>query len=86
MYRAVDTIFEPTLTDLLDEPIVRLVMASDGVEPGDVRALMNRIAARRRAGKVAAGGVAAAPRPDGAARPARAFDGAMRSLEACCGA
>ncbi|MGH7004449.1 MAG: hypothetical protein ACREIP_10925 [Alphaproteobacteria bacterium] len=38
---------EPTLDELLNEPIIRLVMARDGVRSADVRATM--ALARRRA-------------------------------------
>lgn len=87
MVRAIDTILEPTLSDLLDDPIVRLVMASDGVTPADVRALATSVAARRR--PVPDG--PAMPRRDGAIRAAgRPFQaagrGLGRALEACCGA
>lgn len=37
---------EPTLEDLLGEPIIRQIMASDGVDADDIRLLM-RIAAAR---------------------------------------
>lgn len=32
---------EPTLDELLTEPIIRLVMASDGVESDDIRKVMS---------------------------------------------
>ncbi len=34
---------EPTLEDMLAEPIVRLVMARDGVDPEEVKALMRTV-------------------------------------------
>ena len=34
---------EPDIEDLLAEPIVRRLMARDGVNPDDVRALMRRV-------------------------------------------
>ena len=44
---------EATLEDLLAEPIVRMLMARDGVAEGELRALIARVAKRRRGGKVA---------------------------------
>lgn len=41
---------EPTLDELLEEPIVRLVMARDGVNADDVRLVMER--ARYREGLI----------------------------------
>lgn len=87
MVRAIDTILEPTLSDLLEDPIVRLVMASDGVSPADVRALAARVTARR----WSAPDAAVTPRRDSAMRAAgRPFQaagrGLGRALEACCGA
>lgn len=38
----------PTLDELLSEPIVRLLMRRDGVEEGEVRKLIARIASSRR--------------------------------------
>ncbi len=40
---------EPTLDELLDEPIVRMLMASDRVEARHVRRLMNEAQHRDRA-------------------------------------
>lgn len=37
----------PRLEDLLSEPIVRLLMQSDGVSPRAVRQLMRRVAVQR---------------------------------------
>jgi hypothetical protein len=37
---------EPTLEDLLSEPIIRTVMASDGVRGADIRRLLQRVRAR----------------------------------------
>lgn len=37
---------EPTLDDLLSEPIIRKVMAVDGYTPDDIRTLMRRAGAR----------------------------------------
>jgi hypothetical protein len=34
---------EPTLRDLLAAPLTRLLMASDGVDPGEVEALFDRV-------------------------------------------
>lgn len=39
----------PRLEDLLSEPIVQLLMNSDGVSPDAVRGLMRRVAAQRSA-------------------------------------
>ena len=36
---------EPTLAEILSDPIVRALMDADGVEPHEVRAVLNRIAA-----------------------------------------
>lgn len=38
---------EPTLNELLEEPIVRLVMARDGVKDDDVRLVMERACYRQ---------------------------------------
>ena len=38
---------EPTLEDMLAEPIVRVVMARDGVDPDEVRALMRQLSRAR---------------------------------------
>ncbi|WP_165799207.1 hypothetical protein [Caulobacter zeae] len=38
----------PTLDELLSEPIVRLLMRRDGVEEGEVRKLIARVASSRR--------------------------------------
>jgi hypothetical protein len=35
---------EPSFLEALDDPIVRLVMARDGLEPDDVKARMTRMA------------------------------------------
>jgi hypothetical protein len=40
-------VHEPTLNDLLSEPIIQALMARDGVVKGDVVALMRRIGKRR---------------------------------------
>ncbi|MFC7332485.1 hypothetical protein [Rhodocista pekingensis] len=37
---------EPTLSEMLDDPLVRLVMARDGVRPDEVRTLIAATAAR----------------------------------------
>jgi hypothetical protein len=34
---------EPTLDELLTEPIIRLVMASDGVKSDDIRKVMSEV-------------------------------------------
>lgn len=39
---------EPALDDLLDDPLVHLVLARDGLERADVRARMTRAAAALR--------------------------------------
>lgn len=39
---------EPTLEDLLSEPIIRKVMAVDGYTPDDIRTLMRGAGARER--------------------------------------
>ncbi|WP_164467421.1 hypothetical protein [Caulobacter flavus] len=39
----------PTLDELLSEPIVRLLMRRDGVEEGEVRKLIAKVASSRRA-------------------------------------
>ncbi|WP_157015386.1 hypothetical protein [Mesorhizobium xinjiangense] len=39
---------ETTLDELLNEPIIRKVMARDGVRTNDIRALMNEISGRAR--------------------------------------
>ena len=41
---------EPSLEELLSEPIIRLLMASDGVAPDDLRRLCIAIRAMLRAG------------------------------------
>ncbi len=38
----------PTLDELLSEPIVRLLMRRDGVEEGEVRKLIAKVASSRR--------------------------------------
>lgn len=38
---------EPTLDDLLSEPIVRKVMKADGYTPDDIRRLLHRAGARK---------------------------------------
>ena len=40
---------EPVLGELLDDPIARQLMASDGVERDDVETLMHRLKAGQRA-------------------------------------
>jgi hypothetical protein len=40
---------EPSIEELLSEPIVRLLMASDGVAPADLRRLCIAVRARLRA-------------------------------------
>jgi len=42
----VDTVTEPTLQELLDEPIVRLVMAADHVRPDELRHLIDDLKPR----------------------------------------
>ena len=37
---------EPSIDDLLNDPIVRAVMAADGVEPEELRALLRSVAER----------------------------------------
>ena len=37
---------EPRLEELLSDPLIRLVMASDAVEAADIRRLARRIASR----------------------------------------
>jgi len=39
---------EPTLEEILSDPIVRAVMQADGVEPGAVATMVRRIALARR--------------------------------------
>lgn len=39
---------EPTLAELIDDPLIRLVMASDGVDPHRVRTIFADIARRRK--------------------------------------
>lgn len=39
---------EPTLEDLLSEPIIRSVMASDGVRSADIRRLLWHVRAREK--------------------------------------
>jgi hypothetical protein len=34
---------EPTLAEILSDPIVRALMDADGVEPHDIKAVLNRI-------------------------------------------
>lgn len=41
---------EPTLEDILNEPIIRQVMLSDGVSADDIRLLMRTAAARQNCG------------------------------------
>jgi hypothetical protein len=38
---------EPTLDELLTEPMIRQVMASDGVDSAEITALMSRIHSRQ---------------------------------------
>ncbi|PSH62915.1 hypothetical protein CU102_24535 [Phyllobacterium brassicacearum] len=38
---------EPTLDELLTEPMIRQVMASDGVDSAEIRALMSRMHSRQ---------------------------------------
>lgn len=45
---------EPTLSEMLDDPLVRLVMARDGVRPDEVRTLIAATAARLAARSAAA--------------------------------
>jgi hypothetical protein len=40
---------EPTLEEILSSPITKAVMAADGVDPGEVEAMVRRIARVRRA-------------------------------------
>jgi hypothetical protein len=37
---------EPTLTDVLSDPVIQAVMAADGVDPGEVEALVRRVSRR----------------------------------------
>jgi hypothetical protein len=39
---------EPTLEEILSEPIVRAVMAADGVEQHELTAMLRRVARMRR--------------------------------------
>ena len=55
---------EPRLDDLLRDPIIRLMMASDAVEEGDIRRLARSVTAAARSPR-------AASRSDGAATSAR---------------
>jgi len=40
---------EPTLGDILSEPIVEAVMQADGVDPQELKAMLTRIARNRSA-------------------------------------
>ena len=42
---------DPTLDELLDEPIVRMLMTSDSVSAGEIRRLMDE-ARRRKCGEI----------------------------------
>ena len=42
---------EPTLAELLDDPMVRLVMASDGVKDTALRGLIRTVLQARRTGR-----------------------------------
>ena len=37
---------EPTLSQLLEDPVIRLLMSSDSVDPGELRALFADLRAR----------------------------------------
>ena len=37
---------EPTLPELLEDPVIRRLMTSDGVDPGELRALFADLSAR----------------------------------------
>ncbi|ACJ00492.1 hypothetical protein [Rhodospirillum centenum] len=52
---------EPTLSEMLDDPLVRLVMARDGVHPDEVRTLIAATTARLAAARLAAARAAAEP-------------------------
>ena len=41
---------EPTVEEMLADPIVRLVMKRDGVEAAEIRRILQRLAAARAAG------------------------------------
>ena len=64
---------EATLDELLSEPIILTVMASDGVRSSDIRRLMRRVRAREEQN---------APRfaREAGRRQARAFEGPSASL------
>ena len=38
---------EPTLAEMLSDPVIHAVMQADGVDPGDVRALMEKVRRER---------------------------------------
>lgn len=38
---------EPTLSELLSDPIIKLVMTADGVDPREIEALMSRVMIHR---------------------------------------
>ena len=38
---------EATLSELLEDPLIRRLMTSDGVDPGELRALLADLSARR---------------------------------------
>jgi hypothetical protein len=42
---------EPSLAELLDDPLVQLLMARDGVKDSELRSLVQSIAHARRAGR-----------------------------------
>jgi hypothetical protein len=46
---------ESTLSELLEDPLIRRLMTSDGVDPGELRALLAHLSARRARGEASPG-------------------------------
>lgn len=70
---------EPTLDDLLNEPIIRQIMASDGQTPDDIRTLFRTV----REHSLSAAIVDDDER-DMATPPAHMCEAAIRAAKACC--
>lgn len=70
---------EPTLDDLLNEPIIRQVMASDGHTPEEIRTLFRTVRQRNLA-------TVSISKKEGdmVTPPAHMCEAALRAAKACC--
>lgn len=86
MTRTPQILVEPTLLELLEDPVVRLVMASDGVKAADIRALAARVASRRHDGRAASRASSGDAKPAGVSLRAHPLPQAITRTLNLCGA